>query len=757
MKQQRYEAMVRKALRYMEANLAENLTVGQVARVVGYSGVHLRRAFQAVTGAGVLPSLLRLRMDRARQLLRETELTVSEVSARVGFRGASWFSRSFQSRVGMSPSAFRAETRATGEAPVVSAARAGHGAGGQWFRDDFAARALEPWWQRLSGRWRQARGCLLGAAAEDCLLALSKPLPENFRVSFEARMDRADRKLPGHLLLHLRDVALEESYCGIALGGHDNTCGEFRYRGVARQWNPRALVRPGHWQRVVLELASDTTRVSLDGEEVFCFRDPFPPSYAWRSKLVLGCWRGAVAIRSVRIEDLGIPSVVRAVSVGDSLYSAGVHEKARQFYMRRLQATQSATETLELRCKIGMCYLAGAAFSPARQWLDKVVPSEASPFWSRQARLAGLTVAWREGRHEAFMADTRRQFADPAMRDGLREVVTRACRDAEARGFWARSASLMAMMVELETENRLLAANAELRVSGSLYYANQRQAAERHARRVLARGDIPESLRLKTLLLLSAICTGLGRADESDTILEQIKSRTDDPVLHAQCDVRQTWNLRVRKQFDEALARLAAAGRQYAHLYDAEAWAGVHAASILCGAGQTAEARRIHRQVLRKHPNTRTTRPGNRGSFLYVPYLVDGDYEEAAALLEADARHSDEPATLRARLGIMAGLVWALAGDQPRAKELWAEVRRRFPPASCNFYAEVAEELQAGRSRNLERLPYPGGQRAELFYLAALLHEARGQPRRARRLPRMCVAEDPTWDWPARLAARRIR
>ncbi|MBN1675363.1 MAG: helix-turn-helix transcriptional regulator [Kiritimatiellae bacterium] len=756
MKQARYEAMVRKALAHMEGNLGKPLTVPEIARAVGYSDVHLRRAFRAVTGSGVLPNLLRLRMDRARQLLRETQLDISEVGARVGFRGASWFSRAFVAKVGMTPSAFRDAARATGEAPVPAAEAVGAVPGRVWFRDDFSSRAVEPWWRRLSGRWRQTKGQLAGSHEEDGLMALAKPLPENFRVSFEAKVEPAGRARPAHLLVHLRDDQLEEYYCGIALGAHDNTCGEFRYRGVARQWNPRARVRPGQWQRVVLELETDTTRLILDGEEAFGFRDPFPPSYTARSKLVLGCWRGAIRVRAMMIEDLGAPTLVHAVSVGDSLYNAGLHEKAREFYTRRMQATDSAAEMVELRYKIGMCYLAQDAFSPARQWLDKVGPQQESPFWSQQAELAKLAADWRMGKHEAFMRHARQLFAEPAVRDGVRETVARACGDAETRGFWARSAALAKMLCGLETEDRLLAALAELRASGSSFYANRLPAAERHARRVLARKDIPESLRIKTLLLLSAIATARGRNEESDTILEQVKSATDDPVLHAQCEVRHAWNLRARRQFEEALDRFKAAAIKYSALYDAGAWAATHAAFILCEAGDTKPARRIHKQILRTHPNTRTTRPGNRSGFLYVPHLIDGEYEQAAALLEEDARHDDEPPALRAAQGIMAGILYAVASREDRAKELWMEVRRRFPPSRCHFYADVAEALQAGKSRALEELPYQPGHRAELFYLAALLHEARQEPGRARRWLNLCVAEDPTLHWPARLAAKRL-
>ncbi|MGZ8631551.1 MAG: helix-turn-helix domain-containing protein, partial [Actinomycetota bacterium] len=48
-----------------------------------------------------------LRIDRAQQLLRETELTVTQICHRVGFNSLSHFTTTFRQHIGVSPSAYR--------------------------------------------------------------------------------------------------------------------------------------------------------------------------------------------------------------------------------------------------------------------------------------------------------------------------------------------------------------------------------------------------------------------------------------------------------------------------------------------------------------------------------------------------------------------------------------------------------------------------------------------------------------------------
>jgi transcriptional regulator GlxA family with amidase domain len=58
--------------------------------------------------------ILRVRLDRAQSLLRDTRLTISEIADTCGFAGPSHFGRRFQDAFRLTPSAFRTRNRTAG-------------------------------------------------------------------------------------------------------------------------------------------------------------------------------------------------------------------------------------------------------------------------------------------------------------------------------------------------------------------------------------------------------------------------------------------------------------------------------------------------------------------------------------------------------------------------------------------------------------------------------------------------------------------
>jgi AraC family carnitine catabolism transcriptional activator len=101
----------------MEARLHEKISFGDLAAGVGLSRSQLARLFKAATGQTLGTFLQTLRMNRARQLLARTLMTVSEVRVQVGIADPSHFSRQFRNAHGLSPRAFRLQLR-FGRQPV---------------------------------------------------------------------------------------------------------------------------------------------------------------------------------------------------------------------------------------------------------------------------------------------------------------------------------------------------------------------------------------------------------------------------------------------------------------------------------------------------------------------------------------------------------------------------------------------------------------------------------------------------------------
>ncbi len=97
-----------RALTYMEARLEDPASKETVAAAAGLSGRQLERLFAQHLGATPTEYYLRMRLDRARTLLRQTTLSVLETGVACGFVSSSHFSRAYRARFGKPPKAERA-------------------------------------------------------------------------------------------------------------------------------------------------------------------------------------------------------------------------------------------------------------------------------------------------------------------------------------------------------------------------------------------------------------------------------------------------------------------------------------------------------------------------------------------------------------------------------------------------------------------------------------------------------------------------
>jgi len=94
---------------YLRKNLEKPLDLGQISQKFSYSLSSIKRIFKAETGSSVMEYLNWLRMQKAEKLLRETNLSVSEIALETGYANVYYFSNAFQKHTGMRPSRFRSE------------------------------------------------------------------------------------------------------------------------------------------------------------------------------------------------------------------------------------------------------------------------------------------------------------------------------------------------------------------------------------------------------------------------------------------------------------------------------------------------------------------------------------------------------------------------------------------------------------------------------------------------------------------------
>jgi AraC-like DNA-binding protein len=99
--------LVDRALALVERNFARDLNDATVADQLGLSTSHFRFLFKEATGQPFHKYLVALRLEKARSMLVEGNMSVSEVARAVGFAGLSHFSRAFAQRFSVSPTHLR--------------------------------------------------------------------------------------------------------------------------------------------------------------------------------------------------------------------------------------------------------------------------------------------------------------------------------------------------------------------------------------------------------------------------------------------------------------------------------------------------------------------------------------------------------------------------------------------------------------------------------------------------------------------------
>jgi AraC-like DNA-binding protein len=109
---------LRRARDHIDRNYAAALDLDELASVAGVSKYHFARCFEVAYGETPIRYLTRRRIERAQDLLRHANLTVTEICMAVGFASLGSFSARFRELVGESPSAYRARWAVRG-APHV--------------------------------------------------------------------------------------------------------------------------------------------------------------------------------------------------------------------------------------------------------------------------------------------------------------------------------------------------------------------------------------------------------------------------------------------------------------------------------------------------------------------------------------------------------------------------------------------------------------------------------------------------------------
>ena len=101
--------VITRAKEYISEHQAEKLKLGQVAKAVNMSAFYFCKTFKKVAGINFTDYLSRVRIERAKNLLLNPNLRISEIAFEVGFQSLTHFNRVFKKIAGQSPTDYRSQ------------------------------------------------------------------------------------------------------------------------------------------------------------------------------------------------------------------------------------------------------------------------------------------------------------------------------------------------------------------------------------------------------------------------------------------------------------------------------------------------------------------------------------------------------------------------------------------------------------------------------------------------------------------------
>lgn len=100
-------SLVEKAKSYINENFQKDLSLDEISREYDISPYYFSKIFKDETGENFIEYLTGVRMEKAKQLLLNKELSMKEICSMVGYADPNYFSRSFKKNVGVTPTEYR--------------------------------------------------------------------------------------------------------------------------------------------------------------------------------------------------------------------------------------------------------------------------------------------------------------------------------------------------------------------------------------------------------------------------------------------------------------------------------------------------------------------------------------------------------------------------------------------------------------------------------------------------------------------------
>ena len=94
-------------IEYMKAHVCEKLSVDDICKILHYNKSYVFRQFKKATGSSPMAYFTALKIQKAKETLRDTDLSISDISDAYSFDDPNYFSKTFKKITGYTPSTYR--------------------------------------------------------------------------------------------------------------------------------------------------------------------------------------------------------------------------------------------------------------------------------------------------------------------------------------------------------------------------------------------------------------------------------------------------------------------------------------------------------------------------------------------------------------------------------------------------------------------------------------------------------------------------
>lgn len=95
---------------YLKKYVSDSLTISDILKNSYYGRAYVMRIFKKETGCSIMEYFIKLKIEKAKELLRDTQLSVKEISDALSFNEPNYFTKTFKRVTGFTPSAYRQRT-----------------------------------------------------------------------------------------------------------------------------------------------------------------------------------------------------------------------------------------------------------------------------------------------------------------------------------------------------------------------------------------------------------------------------------------------------------------------------------------------------------------------------------------------------------------------------------------------------------------------------------------------------------------------